>query len=88
MGVEGKERLTKMTKNVKIYNRKSVLKEKKRGREGKTHQTEEKVRKGERKKRAKGGGESERKKRAREGEREERAREGGESQRGRKEPKR
>jgi len=29
-----------MTKNAKIYNRKSVLKEKERGREGKTHQRE------------------------------------------------
>ena len=45
-----------MTKNAKIYNRNLVLKEKRRGREGKTHQTEEKVRKGERKERAKKGG--------------------------------
>ena len=41
MREEEKGRLIKMTKNAKIYNRKSVLKEKERGREGKTHQKEE-----------------------------------------------
>jgi len=37
---EEKGRLTKMIKNAKIYNRKSVLKEKERGREGTTHKRE------------------------------------------------
>ena len=60
---EEKGRLTKMIKNAKIYNRKSVLKEKERGREWKTHQKENgesqrEKRKPEREKRVKEGGES------------------------------